>query len=662
MDYLRYKPILDRPDYDEIPKVIRLKKDQILLGRGKNCDIILPEKTREESVSKEHLLIERTGKTYTLINKSKREGTTNLERNGKFIHLLADQKQVFLYGDIIWLGCIGFRLCKASKARRNSSTIYMNIFSYLNQLDENKKHILFEPMELEKNFITSRLKQLFEYAEIILDDEPPASKHGPHLMSKRLDKPGITVTVIQERNFTDLEKSIFNFVIHQLRTAYLEKYTRSLEKEIHQLQKEKQKDAEYYAKKLPDYIIGNHFRRSIGKFMVRYAETPDTIFIHGETGTGKELIAQAIHDISPRKDQKYLAVNISSISKGVMESELFGHEKGAFTYADKARKGLFEEAGEGTIFLDEIGDLPYEMQVKFLRILREKEILRVGSSQKTDIQMRIICATNKDLQEEVEQGKFREDLYYRLIGFTIELPPLRERKADIPALLSHFLSIYNQQQKKYIKITQDAEKLLTSFYWRGNVAEVKDTVRRLASLCENNQITQDTVQEDPQLKYYFQNSSKTVLSSNSKKLGVIIEQVHQILKDILGDQGHIKRQDYIQQICNSNHHLQSLEWWGWLKEIEEDEKNKIYEQGENFSDLYELEVQCGNTDCPGHKKSLEHPRRNHFDIAISRYKKLGLQSLKDLQICKKEKKPLFQCPSCKKISLIITKVLKTQLL
>lgn len=221
-----------------------------------------------------------------------------------------------------------------------------------------------------------------------------------------------------------------------------------------------------------------------------------TVLIVGESGTGKELLARAIHQNSPRKGQPFVAVNCGAIPELLIESELFGHKKGAFTDAIRDKPGLFEEAQGGTIFLDEIGELPAHLQVKLLRTLQEKQIRRVGDDQLIDIDVRVIAATLRDLEEDVSNGRFREDLYYRLNVITIPIPPLRERREDIPVLVNYFLKKHSKQlgvaQKE---IEPNALECLKDHYWRGNVRELENCVERALVLSETPLITVNDLSE-----------------------------------------------------------------------------------------------------------------------------------------------------------------------
>ncbi len=228
----------------------------------------------------------------------------------------------------------------------------------------------------------------------------------------------------------------------------------------------------------------------------KVAPTASSVLITGESGTGKELVARAIHALSLRKDAPFISVNCAALSENLLESELFGHEKGAFTDAISMRKGRFELADSGTLFLDEIGEMAPRLQAKLLRVLQEKTFERVGGTQSLKSDIRILAATNKDLKDEIEQGNFREDLYYRLNVIHIHLAPLRERTDDIPPLAIHFTEKSGAMLGKQIDISLDALRLLVSLPWEGNVRELENTIERAAILCEGNTITAEDVQPE----------------------------------------------------------------------------------------------------------------------------------------------------------------------
>ncbi|MDK9707843.1 MAG: sigma-54 dependent transcriptional regulator [Desulforhopalus sp.] len=231
----------------------------------------------------------------------------------------------------------------------------------------------------------------------------------------------------------------------------------------------------------------------------KVAPTHASVLITGESGTGKELVAKAIHVNSPRESRPFIAVNCAALSENLLESELFGHEKGAFTGAVAMRKGRFELADTGTIFLDEVGEIPLALQSKLLRILQEKTFERVGGGKTIEVDVRIISATNKDLREEVAAGRFREDLFYRLNVIPINLPALRDRMDDMRLLAEYFVEKYRKELvKPKLAISPDALKLLMKLPWEGNIRELENTIERAAILCSNDLIEADDVHPDIQ--------------------------------------------------------------------------------------------------------------------------------------------------------------------
>ncbi len=238
-----------------------------------------------------------------------------------------------------------------------------------------------------------------------------------------------------------------------------------------------------------DIVAHSQKMRSLLQLTEKVARYDTTVLITGESGTGKELIAQGIHQKSERNGKPFIAVNCGSIPENLLESEFFGYVKGAFTGADSDRKGLFEEAESGTLFLDEIGELPLGLQVKLLRVLQEEEIRPVGSVKTKATNVRVITATAKDMEKEVEEGRFREDLFYRLNVITLNLPPLRERKEDIPRLCTHFLAMLNTKMNLSIEsISQEAMGVLLSREWKGNIRELKNCLERAAIVAEGREI------------------------------------------------------------------------------------------------------------------------------------------------------------------------------
>ncbi len=238
-------------------------------------------------------------------------------------------------------------------------------------------------------------------------------------------------------------------------------------------------------------IIGKSPRmQAIFALVDRVARTGSTVLIHGESGTGKELIARAIHFASPRAGRRFLSLNCGALPENLLESELFGHERGAFTGAVREKKGLFQEADRGTLFLDEIGEMTPTMQVKLLRALQEKVVRKVGGTSEETVDVRIIAATNQELEQRIASGDFREDLYYRINVIPIHLPPLRQRREDIPLLVDFFLEKYSREMEGPARqISVDAMKMLESYDWPGNVRELENLVERALALAHGETIT-----------------------------------------------------------------------------------------------------------------------------------------------------------------------------
>ena len=243
-------------------------------------------------------------------------------------------------------------------------------------------------------------------------------------------------------------------------------------------------------------MIGNSAKmKNIIETIEQVAPTRTTVLITGESGTGKELVAQAIHQCSGRTG-KFVPVHCSALPDNLIESELFGHERGAFTGAVEMRKGRFELAEGGTIFLDEIGEIPLHIQVKLLRVLESRSFERIGGSETIITDARVVAATNRDLRKMVEEGTFREDLFYRLDVVSLEIPPLRERKEDIPLLVKHYLDVFNKENGKDIGITETAMASLCAYAWPGNIRELRNCVERMVVLCRGKMIELENVPVD----------------------------------------------------------------------------------------------------------------------------------------------------------------------
>ena len=272
-------------------------------------------------------------------------------------------------------------------------------------------------------------------------------------------------------------------------------------------------------------IIGNsESLRKVIELCRQIAETDVSVLITGENGTGKELIAQALHENSLRRNRPLVPLNCAALSPQLVESELFGHEKGAFTGANFQKKGRFEFSDRGTLFLDEVGDIPLETQVKLLRVLEDGEITRVGSNKPVKVDVRLISATNSDIETLIKEGSFREDLYYRLKVVTVHLPPLRERRQDIPLLLNHFISEFSQAHKKPVReIEREAVNILSSYAWPGNVRELKHVVENMVVVSQGPVLSVGNLPEN-----IHQGEERSSVDVHSL-LGVPLKEVEEVL-------------------------------------------------------------------------------------------------------------------------------------
>ena len=254
----------------------------------------------------------------------------------------------------------------------------------------------------------------------------------------------------------------------------------------------------------------------------RIASTPATVLIRGESGTGKELVARSIHVSSLRAHSPFVAVHCAAVPESLIESTLFGHERGAFTGAHQLKKGRLEQASGGTLFLDEIGDIPMATQVKLLRVLQEKEYERVGGSETIPTDVRVIAATHRNLEAMVQTGEFREDLYYRLNVIPLVLPPLRDRREDVPSLINHFLDKFNQENRRMIELAPPFVELLSAYHWPGNIRELQNCIERLVALSDSTMIAIETIPKS--LASYFEHMRATRITSSAAPLPSSVQQ------------------------------------------------------------------------------------------------------------------------------------------
>lgn len=274
-------------------------------------------------------------------------------------------------------------------------------------------------------------------------------------------------------------------------------------------------------------IIGKSAKmQELFKLIPRVAQSNSNVLITGESGSGKELVASALHSLSLRKDKNFVTINCATFPEGLLESELFGHMKGSFTGAVYNKQGLFEIADSGTIFLDEIGEMPLTIQPKLLRVLENSTFRRVGGVNDIKVDVRVISATNKDIVEAVQTGRFREDLFYRLNVVPVNIPPLRERKDDIPLLVEHFLNKYAKNEKR---ISPDALKVLMNYHWKGNIRELENIIERIVLLTDKELITADDIPAD----IYFKSGKSDALPEIGESDINLEEIVEKIERDYL---------------------------------------------------------------------------------------------------------------------------------
>ncbi len=329
------------------------------------------------------------------------------------------------------------------------------------------------------------------HPDVIISDLVMPKLDGLALVrALREEQPDTPVVIITGKGTIDaaveaVREGVFDFVEKPLDPARLKVIlTRALEKKetLHEMQVLRRRIG---AMESGVGLVGNSppMRKAM-ELVEKVAPSKASVVITGQSGTGKEMVARAIHQLSPRRDKPFIAINCSAIPTSLMESELFGHERGAFTGADQRRLGCWELADGGTLFLDEVGEIPVELQSKFLRVLEEERLRRLGGKSEITVDVRVISATNKDLKEEIKVQKFREDLYFRLNVFHINLAPLKERHDDIPLLVQHFIDRFSREGGKKLQgVSPEAMELLCGYAWPGNIRELRNTLERAVILC-----------------------------------------------------------------------------------------------------------------------------------------------------------------------------------
>ncbi len=283
--------------------------------------------------------------------------------------------------------------------------------------------------------------------------------------------------------------------------------------------------------------------KKVFSVMKRVSDTPTTVLITGESGTGKELIARGLHQASSRNKDPFVSLNCAAIPENLLESELFGHEKGSFTGAVSLKEGKFEYADGGTLFLDEIGEMPLNLQVKLLRVLQEQEFQRVGGNREIRVNVRLVAATNRDLKEEVEMGRFRGDLFFRLNVVNIKAPPLRERRSDIPLLVAHFLGKYCSKLGRNIKeLTPEAMRALCSYDWPGNVRELENVIENALVMSRGSTIKKTDLPVEVRKHNDIKDDTETVISMDSGLMDTLDAIEEKMIRQALKQSGNVQAQ------------------------------------------------------------------------------------------------------------------------
>jgi DNA-binding NtrC family response regulator len=341
-----------------------------------------------------------------------------------------------------------------------------------------------------------QMLKLYKFDLVILDQDLPLINSSETLKFIRKSNKHIPIIVLldedreKRENLLYLMKGDFDYLIKPIEFEILKEkvnnilYSEDILKEVNEIIEKIKADFGF------DEIIGKSDKMiKIFQAIKKVTDSDVSVFISGESGTGKELIAREIHKNSRRKDNSFITINCAALPETLLESELFGHEKGAFTGAYQQKIGKFEYADKGTLFLDEIGEMSLPLQAKILRVIEEQEFERVGGNKTIKVNVRIISATNKKLEDEVDKGNFRKDLYYRINVYPIDLPPLRERKDDIPILVGHFIKKLSMKDSKKIKrITPEALKLLEEYPWPGNIRELENVLERAVISSQNDNL------------------------------------------------------------------------------------------------------------------------------------------------------------------------------
>ncbi len=415
--------------------------------------------------------------------------------------------------------------------------------------------------------------------DLVITDLRMPGMGGEALLSHiTSETPGIPVIVLTGHGSIDsavdaMRHGAYDFLTKPLNLDQLGLIVkRALESREMSLQHEELKKQVQDENSLREMIGKSNAMQRVQELIKKVSDSKASVLITGESGVGKELVARAIHKLSSRKDKTMINVHCAALSETLLESELFGHEKGAFTGADHLQKGRFELAHGSTIFLDEIGEINQSVQIKILRVLQEKKFERVGGEQTIDVDVRVVAATNRNLEEEVKAGRFREDLYYRLNVIHIHVPPLRERKDDIPLLVNEFLKEFNVENNKKIKgLDNRAKTAMFKYDWPGNIRELRNCIESAVVLCSGDTITLEDL--PPSVSSHSSSESKCI----EVPVGITLDEAEKIIiqENLLLNRNNKSKTAEVLDIGRKTLQRKLYEWGMEAKEEEDSSGNDV---------------------------------------------------------------------------------------
>ena len=604
-----------------------------LVGRSPGCDLVLPEESKKKGVSRKHIEI--------FLDEKNHWNVQVLTGQDNTTYLVNEQgKQALKHSDCLIL--------------QDKDDLYLGMFPITFREEEKDSAIkICEKTEIPaaqliESFI-EKIQDIWTYKERIASfcysNPQEMAKKLQDILQKSIQDP-LEVVVKKDRRKTKIAYSIETViwgamieVVKQNRKNFHPGQRLLLETILECLRP--------LVDCVPDMIGESLEIQEIKKIIRQAAVSHLCILITGETGTGKELVARAIHNNSKRSMAPFYAFNCACFNESLAGSELFGHARGAFTGADQCKEGLFEASDGGTLFLDEIGDMPFAIQAKMLRVLDNQEIIRVGENVPRSIDVRVVSATNKNLKDLVKDGKFREDLYYRIKGIEITAPPLRERKEDIPLLAQHFLQQEARNQDKSIHFSTEALQRLGNYPWPGNVRELKHTVAALVAQCQEKEICDCLLEKflanhQMPISQTFCSCHKIEEDGSEKDcpsfdLSTNLEKYHEALNTFFQKQEILTKSQYSLSFGFkiTRWQIKKLIYWDWLNKSP---KDGYYQRGRNLGKYYSFILQC--------KTCSKISHANNFDIPLESLLEpiLTIEQIHSLS---------FQCHTCKNKSMYV---------